>query len=101
MPGHGAEPAGRHGGRVIRLELDWMDWGRCREHPTEFFPDRGQRAAPAKAVCVQCPVREPCLAYALHHEIVDGVWGGLGAQERLGIIEARRRAAPSRDGGDP
>lgn len=69
-----------------------MDRGRCREHPAEFFPDRGQRAAPAKAICRDCDVREPCLAYALRHEIVDGVWGGMGAQERLGIIEARRRS---------
>jgi hypothetical protein len=42
-----------------------------------------------------CPVRQPCLDYALSHQIVHGVWGGLAERDRrplrsLRAVTARR-----------
>ncbi|MDP8937329.1 MAG: WhiB family transcriptional regulator [Actinomycetota bacterium] len=40
--------------------------GLCRDRPdVTWFPEKGQSAAPAKAVCAGCPTRAPCLEYAL------------------------------------
>lgn len=49
--------------------------------PELFFPEKGQPSAPAKAVCTRCPVAALCLA-TFGPLIVDGVVGGLNAQER-------------------
>ena len=38
----------------------------CRGMGTDlFFPAPGDDLDPAKALCARCPVREPCLDYAL------------------------------------
>ncbi len=64
----------------------WMKDALCVEHVgVEFFPVRGQSSRPAKAVCSNCQVRVECLAYALHHEIIQGVWGGLNGRERRAL----------------
>jgi WhiB family redox-sensing transcriptional regulator len=47
-----------------------------------FFPERGETAGPARQVCAACPVREPCLEYALNNRITHGIWGGLTERER-------------------
>lgn len=60
----------------------WVD-------PELFFPDAGNSATAAKAICSACPVREPCLAYAMSITDLHGVWGGLSAKER----RERRRTA--------
>ena len=72
---------------------EWMTKGLCtRFVDVDFFPSKGQRAAPAKGICQQCSVRRACLDYAIDNEIIDGVWGGLSPQERTVIIIGRRRA---------
>jgi hypothetical protein len=74
----------------------WMAEGACRsghssasegaEHPAvNFFPGRGESAAPAKAVCRRCPVRSPCLEFALKHD-VSGVWGGTSERQRRQMV---------------
>ena len=50
-----------------------------------FFPGRGESAEPARRVCAVCPVREPCLDYALRHEITHGIWGGLAERDRCAL----------------
>ena len=61
----------------------------CLEYPdVEFFPDRGQSSAPAKAVCARCSVRTECLAFALDLDIRDGVWGGTSPKERRPVRSA-------------
>jgi len=73
---------------------DWMESALCVSTTSiEFFPERGRRAAPAKAVCDTCVVRRPCLTYALQNEIVDGIWGGMSAEERVVLIGQTRRTA--------
>ena len=83
-----ASPAERLecGPEVSRSAQAWMKDALCIEHmDVEFFPVRGQSSRPAKAVCSNCQVRFECLAYALEHEIVQGVWGGLNGRERRAL----------------
>lgn len=55
----------------------------CAQVDTElFFPVPGERAVDARRVCAACPVREPCLEYAIRTG-VTGIWGGTGRRERL------------------
>jgi WhiB family transcriptional regulator, redox-sensing transcriptional regulator len=58
----------------------------CREHPeVNFFPERGESSAPAKAVCAACLVNIECLTYALTERIEHGVWAGTSARQRRKI----------------
>ena len=54
------------------MESNWMQGGNCRK------------------ICVSCPVKEPCLEYALAHRIDHGVWGGCSERERRRILKRRR-----------
>ena len=67
----------------------WMRAGACRLTPeVSFVCGPYDDPGPALAVCRSCPVREPCLAYALeHHEV--GVWGGTTGRERRRLRAAR------------
>jgi hypothetical protein len=50
-----------------------------------FFPGRGESAEPARQICAGCPVRQPCLDYALSHGISHGIWGGLTERDRRAL----------------
>ena len=50
-----------------------------------FFPGRGESAEPARQICAQCPVRQPCLDFALSHGITHGIWGGLTERDRRAL----------------
>ncbi len=50
-----------------------------------FFPGRGESAEPARQICATCPVRQPCLEFALSHGIVHGIWGGLSERDRRAL----------------
>ena len=71
---------------VFELRAPWRARALCRTAPNRdvFFPRRGENLATeaARAVCAGCPVREPCLNYALDHNIKNGVWGGTSERER-------------------
>jgi len=61
---------------------NWQHRGACVGlGPELFFPERGERVDQAIALCATCPVREPCLEWALHHEQA-GIWGATTGQER-------------------
>lgn len=76
------------------METDWMARGNCRaEPPAKFFPSDGVGVEVARQVCATCPVKEPCLEYALHNRIEHGVWGGASERERRRIARRRRLAA--------
>lgn len=68
---------------------------RCRGFdPSEFFPSDGVGVEVARRVCADCPVRIPCLEYALAYHIDHGVWGGCSERERRRILRRRRETAP-------
>lgn len=73
----------------------WAAAGACRHSDPELFfpvtttgPAAGQ-VARAKKVCARCPVRVPCLEFALDSGQAFGVWGGTTGEERR-LIRRRR-----------
>jgi WhiB family transcriptional regulator, redox-sensing transcriptional regulator len=78
---------------VDEHQLDWRDDAECVHYATEvnFFPARGESVREAKAVCATCPVRRPCLDYAMQWDHLSGVWGGLSERERRLLRRRRRR----------
>ena len=71
-----------------------MTRGNCRDvHPSIFFPSDGIGVEVAQQICEGCPVRNPCLEYALEHHIDHGVWGGASERERRRIARRRRAQA--------
>ena len=80
----------------------WMSDGACNGcDPDLFFPSRGEdlKRAKAKTVCATCPVRLPCLEYALTVPVTNtgtyviGVWGGTSEKERRNIRSRREAVA--------
>ena len=79
------------------MNTEWMGRGNCRdEPPARFFPSDGVGVDAARQVCATCPVKEPCLEYALRNRIDHGVWGGASERERRRILAQRRREAAAR-----
>ena len=75
----------------VNLETSWMVQGRCRDLPPEvFFPSDGVGVEVARRYCAECPVKSPCLEYALENHIEHGVWGGASERERRRIARSRR-----------
>ena len=72
----------------------WWFSALCRGiDPDLWFPERGEVTTLAKAVCAECPVRQPCLEYALANSERHGIWGGKSERERRTIRAARHKAA--------
>jgi WhiB family transcriptional regulator, redox-sensing transcriptional regulator len=72
----------------------WRSQAQCKGlDPEIFHPLEDHEAATAKSICEICPVRVPCLEYALAVREKDGVWGGCTERERRRIIRQRRRTA--------
>ena len=64
------------------LEFD-KSKGLCKgTDPEIFHPDRGERAKEQQAVCEDCPIKTPCLEYAITNNIKFGIWGGESARQR-------------------
>jgi WhiB family redox-sensing transcriptional regulator len=67
--------------------MDWREYAACRDADPELFFPLGTSDATllqidaAKRICQACPVREPCLRWALDSGD-SGVWGGTTEQER-------------------
>ena len=79
----------------VKLDTSWMGQGRCRELPPEvFFPSDGVGVEVARRHCAECPVKAPCLEYALENHIEHGVWGGCSERERRRIARSRRGLPP-------
>jgi WhiB family redox-sensing transcriptional regulator len=71
-----------------------MAQGNCaQEKPTVFFPSDGVGVEVGGRICATCPVKEPCLEYALEQRIDHGVWGGCSERERRRILKRRRDLA--------
>ena len=75
------------------MEAHWMADGKCRDFdPAIFFPNDGIGVQAAQRICAECPVRTPCLEYALANHVDHGVWGGTSERERRRILRQRRLA---------
>jgi WhiB family redox-sensing transcriptional regulator len=81
------------------MMLDWTRRAACLDlDPELFFPismegPSQSQVERAKAVCHGCPVREPCLEYALSTRQTYGVWGGTDPSQRreLSLPAGRQR----------
>ena len=79
----------------------WAERALCAQADGDaWFPDKGQSdlAAAAKRICGHCPVRAPCLDYALSGAdtwggIATGIWGGTTPQERDRLRRQRKAVA--------
>lgn len=81
------------------MDSEWMAQGNCREGtPSLFFPSDGVGVEVARRVCATCPVKGPCLEYALENGIDHGVWGGTSERERRRIQRRRRLEAAAATG---
>ena len=73
------------------MDNEWMAKGNCRtESASLFFPSDGVGVEVARRICATCPVKSPCLEYALRNGIDHGVWGGASERERRRIARRRR-----------
>ncbi len=90
----------------------WVEKAACRQFDPELFfplgsgPAAARQAARAKAVCACCQVSAQCLGWALRHREVDGIWGGLDAEERRALNTQREvsniaRLVSATDSGEP
>ena len=80
---------------VQRADDLWQAKAACRgPQSSVFFPpshferkdEKEAREARAKAICATCPVRRPCLDYALRIREPHGIWGGLNEVERKQLL---------------
>lgn len=76
--------------------MDWVQRAKCKdEDPELFFPigttgPAAEQIERARAVCMQCPVREACLEWALATGQDAGVWGGTSEEERRAMRRSGR-----------
>ena len=62
-----------------------------------FFPESREAEADALAMCRICPVRGPCLAFAVDTGQMFGIWGGRTQREVRSLI-AKTRSGHARAG---
>ncbi len=78
---------------VVDGGQEWRDRAACRlSDPALFYAEKGENPAVAEArrICAGCPVKGPCLDFALATREQHGIWGGLTRNERRDL---RRTAA--------
>lgn len=58
------------------IGTQWQNDALCKDHPNPdlWHPESKTPSAQAIQICHQCPVRQPCLEYALKHR-ETGIWG--------------------------
>ncbi len=84
--------AGDRGSVVVKPRPAWMSSAACSRGGTDaFFPRRGEPTGPGRAVCSTCVVQAECLAYAMAHEDLAGVWGGTTERERRAMRASGER----------
>ena len=77
--------------------VNWREDAACLHvDPDLFFPISMSgrtldQIGEAKRTCRTCPVKEPCLAWALRVRDVAGIWGGTTETERRALRRATAR----------
>jgi len=74
----------------LMVNRSWLAWAECSRYYTQLFfsIDEVNRQS-AIQLCKRCVVQANCLAYAMSHPEVLGVWGATSPEER----ERMRQAA--------
>jgi WhiB family redox-sensing transcriptional regulator len=67
------------------------------QDPELWFSDTPEGVEEAKALCRQCPLREPCLDSALERGEPWGVWGGQLLVDGVVVPRKRPRGRPRKD----
>jgi WhiB family redox-sensing transcriptional regulator len=57
----------------------------------KVVPNNYKMLQRAKEVCNNCPVKIPCLEYAVKNGELFGIWGGTSARERAKLRKQYRR----------
>ena len=79
------------------VDVEWQVKAACRgPQAAVFFPppqferkeEKAEREQRAKAICATCPVKAPCLQYALGIREPHGIWGGLNESERRQLVSS-------------
>lgn len=74
--------------------LAWAQHANCQGQTNTMFPQYHKDASyiePARRLCATCPVKAPCLDYALEYPAADmhGVWAGLTSRQLAAEQRAR------------
>ena len=68
--------------------LSWQSDAACvGSDPDSFFPD-GQPTRETLRICNSCPAFAKCLAYALDHPELGGIWAATTREERHRMRQA-------------
>jgi WhiB family redox-sensing transcriptional regulator len=84
---------------ATETSVGWRSRAACTGHQhTLFFPSgdaETRNVERARAICMACPVTEPCLEFALETNQRAGIWGGTSEEERKALrrkwLATRRR----------
>lgn len=77
------------------MAKSWRDDAACPDSGLDFFTNNTQRKYDARAVCMsQCPVRWDCLQYALAHQELFGIWGGVDEYEIRRTLSVNWKGEP-------
>ena len=88
-------------GSIVDIQKsDWFELAACKGKGALMFPKEHKDItyiAQARAICKACPVKKPCLEYALEFPPADmhGVWAGLTSRQ-LAAEQRRRKIKPVR-----
>ncbi|SDD56916.1 WhiB family transcriptional regulator [Actinokineospora iranica] len=78
---------------MLRLP-NWLRQAACRGRTDLDFFDPGERLDECLELCAACPVAHMCLAEALDHGEVWGIWGGLDLNQREQLAKELGHPAP-------
>lgn len=82
-------------------QLEWQEDAACRQFDNVLFfgaeegeseLERQTRESHAKSICQTCPVKAPCLEFAMETNQKYGIWGGYTDKERSSLKRRRARA---------
>lgn len=84
---------GRNRARVASANSpgEWAKDAACSGLADMFHSDYDGDQEAALAICDRCPVREPCLDFALRTRQTQGVWGGTLAPDRVKLRKQMKR----------
>ncbi len=65
----------------VAVDPGWYEQAACQNQGWQKFFDEPDPTA-AQRLCAGCPVRIPCLRFAMSQGIDNGIWGGLTPEQR-------------------